>query len=889
MTLPTGRVAFLFSDVEGSTRRWERHGEAMRAALRLHDELLRTEIEARGGYVFKTIGDAFCAAFASVGEALEAAVEVQRGLARTDFTAVDGMLVRMAIHVGEADERDGDYFGSTVNRTARLLSAGHGGQILLTGEAADLARAMLPSGITLRHLGSLPLRDIKEPQRVYQPIGAELRSEFKALRALETPPNNLPRQTTSFVGRHEDLTRVEAMLEEGPLVTISGAGGIGKTRLALEVATERLNDQRDGAWFVDLAAVGDASLLPATILGAIGGELPANADPLDALVAYLQNRELLLVLDNSEHLVAQVAQIVAELIARCPHVSVLATSRSPLDISGERIYRLASLDAASALALFSDRASAANPAFRLESHRSTVEQICARLDGIALAIELAAARVRTMSVDNLASHLELRLLAGGRDRRPRQQTMRALIDWSHELLTSDEQRVLRRTAVFVRGFTLSAAAEVCANEGDDEYAVLNLLTALVDKSLVIVDELNDEQRYRVLEPIREYAYEKLIETGELAESLRRHAVALAALARRAYEEWDRGPGAHWLAGNEAELPNLRAALRWALDEGNDLELGAQLVADATVLFLRLSLLEEGIAYCTRVLDARLVLAPEVEARLRYGLSMLYSTVGAGAKCLDEGLAAVSLYRAAKNARGLSRALSQVASRFGERSIYGESERVASEALQLARGREDRYLLADVLRRCGYAFEQPDRVREVFAESITLFRGLGRASDTGRALQWSAQWEMARGEYRAAAERLLEAVRLNDREFDIMLYSGDLASCYLAMGDHSLAETYARRGLTLAAKMRHAVCACIGVTQLAVILGDADAAKAARLIGYAQARFDAIGFEPSSPEDGFIRELHERLRGQIEPPELALLVAEGAAWNDDQAVTHALSA
>src|SRR5579862_77539 len=539
---PTGMVAFLFTDVEASTRRWERYGDAMRAALRRHDEILRNEIESHRGYVFKTIGDAFCAAFPSVDEALAAAVEGQRQLQREDFGAVDGLCVRMAINAGETDERDGDYFGAAVNRTARLLGAGHGGQILLSGDAADAVLTKLPDDLTLRHLGSLPLRDVKDATRVYQPVGEGLRSDFKPLRALETPPNNLPRQTTSFVGRYGDIARVEALLEGSPLVTIVGAGGIGKTRMALEVAAARLNDLRDGAWFVDLSAVGDAKLIPVTILSTLGGERPPDVEPLDALLAFLEKRELLLLLDNSEHLVSDVAPIVAQIVARSPHASVLATSRSPLDIAGERLYRLASLDKAAAMELFADRARAANRAFDANAKSSVVEAICDRLDGIALAIELAAARTRTTSVETLVSHLELRLLSGGRDRRPRQQTMRALIDWSYNLLSTGEARTLRCVAVFLRGFTLDAAAEVCRDTVEGESDVLELLAALVDQSLVLQSEEADD-RYRILEPIREYGWEKLSESGELAQTRARHAAAMVSLAAQWYEEWklDRAP------------------------------------------------------------------------------------------------------------------------------------------------------------------------------------------------------------------------------------------------------------------------------------------------------------------------------------------------------------
>jgi predicted ATPase/class 3 adenylate cyclase len=883
--VPTGSVTFLFSDIEASTRRWERHGEAMRDALRRHDAILTAAIEARRGYIFKTIGDAFCAAFWSAGEALAAAVDAQRHLGGEDFGAIGGLYVRMAIHVGETDERRGDYFGVAVNRTARLLSAGHGGQILISGVAADLALPHLPEGVHLRHLGSLPLRDFKEPERVYQPVGPGLRSQFKALRALQTPPNNLPRQTTSFVGRHDDLASVEALLDEGGLLTIVGAGGIGKTRLALEVAAARVNDARDGAWFVDLSSIMNASLIAGTMLSALGAESSSDAQPLDKLLAYLEKRELLLILDNSEHLVSDVAAIVAQIVARCAHVIVLATSREPLDISSERIYRLSTLDRASAVQLFTDRARAADSRFDGADKTALVEDICGRLDGIALAIELAAARIRTLSVENLAAHLELRLLAGGRDRRPRQQTMRALIDWSYDLLAEEERRTLRRCSVFVRGFTLRAAADVCAS---DEWLVLDELASLVDKSLVITDAQSGTQRYRLLEPIREYAFARLGEAGELPEALRRHADTMASLAQSAYEDWERGPAADWLARLENDLPNFRLALRWSVEEANDLELGAQIVAGASPLFLRLSLLPEGIENCERVLQG-VPLPSDVEARLRYGLSMFYSNIGENGKCLDQAKVATRLFRKNSDHRGLARALSQVASRYALQSDNGAAKPAAEEALELARDSGDRRVLADVLRRSAEAFagDGHTAVRVRFEECVALFRSLGRDDETARALTWWGQWEQSIGNYEIAARLLQDAANMSESEAAMVMYASDIAGVYLAMGDPASAEPFARRSLALAAKTRHEVLTALAILYLAVIRSERDARTAAQLLGHARERMRAVGWELIPPDTTTLAELEVRLERQLGGTEVCKLFKEGAGWHADEAIRHAL--
>jgi predicted ATPase/class 3 adenylate cyclase len=889
--LPTGTVVFFFSDIEGSTRRWDAAGEAMRDAVRRHDEILRNEIERRHGYVFKTIGDAFCAAFWTIADALESAVEIQRRLGREDFTAVAGLAVRVSIGAGEADERSGDYFGPAVNRTSRLLSAGSGGQILLSGFAADLLRAAPSAGITLRDLGTLPLRGVREPEHVYQAIAPGLRSDFNPLRALQTAPNNLPRQATSFVGRHEDVASVAALLEAGAAVTIVGAGGIGKTRFALEVAAGRLNDERDGAWFVDLSALDDSALVAGAMLSVMGAQASPTREPIDDLLDYLAQRELLLVLDNCEQLVAGVAAIVAGVIARCKGIRVLATSREPLDISGERVYRLSSLDLESAVELFTDRARAADRNFDARAHTDSIEMICARLDGMALAIELAAARVRTMSLPDLAQRLQLQMLAGGRDRRPSQQTMRATIDWSYDLLPPDQQRCLRCCAVFAGDFSLDAANAVCS-EGADPWVVPDRLSSLVDKSLVVLEPGDADRRYRLLEPIRQYAEEKLGASGETAEIARRHASAFAALAHAAYDEWDEGPRPDWLARLQRDLSNFRAALGWSVEQGNDRDEGARLAADTTPMFLRLALLSEGCGWCERVLAIASPLASAVEARLRYGLSMLYSNIGANKKVLEQALIAVSLYREAGDARGLAQALSQVAARYAPQNRYHEARAAAEEALRLAAEIGDRRLLADALRRCAQAFgsEGDEEVRARYEQSVALFRTLGRDDETARALEWWSQWEAeGAADFRAAAELMLEASRLDRRDVVTMFTANDVAGYWLATGDFARAEPMAREALAAAAKARHRVLTALSIAYIAVIEGRRDPPRAARLIGYAQEALRAAEWQIVPYERKVIDQLLDLLSGTIEKLELGRLIAAGAALNEEQAVAEALSA
>lgn len=882
--LPSGTVAFLFSDIEGSTRRWDAHGDAMRDAVRRHDEIVRSEIERRRGYVFKTIGDAFCAAFWSVGEALEAAVDAQRRLGRENFADVDELRVRMAIAAGEADERSGDYFGMAVNRASRLVSAGHGGQILVSGDAADLTTGSLPAGITLRQLGSIALRDLKQPERVFQAIGAGLRTEFKALRALETPPNNLPLQTTSFVGRQQDVLRIERLLETEALVMIVGAGGMGKTRLALEAAASALNERKDGTWFVDLASIFDEALVISVLLSVLGVDQAKGVAPLEVLLEFLEERELLLVLDNCEHLIDEVARVAAAMISRCRQVTVLATSREPLNVNGENVYQMSGLVLDSAVQLFNERARAASQDFAAQKKRPFVEDICRRLDGIALAIELAAARVRTISVEKLSEHLELRVLSGGRDRQPRQQTMRALIDWSYNLLAPEEQDVLRRSAPCMGGFTLESAIALC---GTDDVGTIDLVSSLVDKSLFVMDAQGADPRYRLLEPIRQFAREKLEEIGETQGALQRHAQVYAAIAHDGYEEWDTNPRRDWLARLENDLANFRAALIWTTGGQHDLELGAAIAGDTAPVFMRLTLLTEGTQWCERALGDGASLPAVVEARLRYALSMLYNNQGATKNALAQALAAESFYRQAGDDRGLTRALSQVANQRAREKHLDAAKSAGQEALRLARELGDKRLLADVLRRCAVSFSEEgvDVVRAMYEESVALFRVLRHDDDTARALSWWGQFETKVGNYSEAVKCLIDARSLAGEELAVSIV-GDMAGCYFLMGDRANAELRVRDALALAAKARDSIQIAFAISYIAALSGEREPIEAAQLIGYAEELLRTAGWERLAYERAMVDGLLDVLKQRLTNPDLSRLLAKGAAMREEEAVACA---
>ncbi len=581
---PTGTITFLFSDIEGSSKKWDQQPDAMRVALAAHDRMLRETFEACSGYVFKTIGDAFCVAFDTAASALAGALEAQRALSRADWSGIGELKVRMALHTGAAEQRDGDYFGQSLNRVARIMGAAHGGQVLLSLPTEELVRDHLPPGAQLRHLGEHRLRDLARPEHLYQLIAPDLPADFAGLRSLESVPNNLPIQLTSFIGREREMAEVKRLLASTRLLTLTGMGGTGKTRVSLQVAADVLDTFSDGVWFVEFGTIADAALVVETVAAALDLRQEADRPLQTTLTNFLKDRRLLLILDNCEHVVAACARLAELLLRACPKLRILASSREPLGIAGETAWPLPPLslpdhwreivagpDAIErltqyeAVRLFIERAVVARPAFQLSNDNvATVAQICFRLDGIPLAIELAAARIRVLTLQQISERLDDRfrlLTSGSRTAVPRQQTLRSLIDWSHDLLSDPERRLFRRLSVFARGRTLESIEGVCSGEGVEAWDLVDLLTQLVDKSLVYVEKTPEHgARYFILESIWDYANEKLIEAGESEMFRIRHLDFFLQFAEDAAPRI-RGPQQHeWLERWAQEGHNIRYAL-----------------------------------------------------------------------------------------------------------------------------------------------------------------------------------------------------------------------------------------------------------------------------------------------------------------------------------------
>jgi predicted ATPase/class 3 adenylate cyclase/DNA-binding CsgD family transcriptional regulator len=689
--LPTGTVTLLLADVEGSTRLWETQPKEMTAAIARLNQTVSEIIASRDGVrpVEQGEGDSFVAAFARASDAVAAALEMQRA-------PLAPIRLRIGLHTGEIQLRDeGNYAGPTINRTARLRDLGHGGQTLLSGATEAMVLDALPPDAWLSDLGSHPLRDLPRPERVVQLCHPDVVNEFPPLRVPKAIiSQRLPVQLTSFVGRQAELAQVQQLLAENRVVTLTGAGGVGKTRLAIQVAAGIAGEFADGVWYVDLAPITDPELVAVTVARVLGLPDQPGRSTMDSLLRFVRDRQMLVLLDNCEHLLDACAELVVALLSAAPGLTVLATSREAIGVAGEVSWRAPSLSLADeALELFTDRARHARPGFTLtDDNGAAVGEICARLDGVPLAIELAAARVRALSLaEILASlHDRFRLLTGGaRTAVRRQQTLRASVDWSHALLTEPERVLLRRLAVFLGGFDFDAAQTVAGGGDVQRYQVLDQLTLLVDKSLVVAEDSRGRTRYRLLETVRQYALEKLGESGEADAVRSRHrdyytamAAVLDAPAGRDYERR--------LEQAETEIDNLRAAFGWSR-ENSDIELTLALASSLQPLWLARGHLREGLAWFDTALADDNAQHPEVAAvvvaRALTDRAMLGIWVGVGA---------------------------------------ADSPDQAQQALVIARDLDEPALLARALTTCGIITHwfDAEAARGYLAEALGLARALG---------------------------------------------------------------------------------------------------------------------------------------------------------------------
>jgi predicted ATPase/class 3 adenylate cyclase/DNA-binding CsgD family transcriptional regulator len=714
--LPTGTVTLLLADVEGSTRLWETQPDEMTAAIARLNQAATDTVAAHDGVrpVEQGEGDSFVAAFARASDAVACALELQRA----PFAPIR---LRIGLHTGQVQLRDeANYAGPTINRAARLRDLAHGGQTVLSGATEQLVVDWLPADAWLTDLGIHQLRDLPRPERVMQLCHPDIRNEFPPLRTSRSvDAHNLPAQLTSFVGRAAQIAEVRKLLGDNRLVTLTGAGGAGKTRLAVEIAGRVAADFRDGVRYVDLAPITHPSVVPVAVARALGLPDQPGRSTIDTLVRFVGDRPMLVVLDNCEHLLDATSSLAVELLGACPGIKLLTTSREPTGVAGEVTFSVPSLSLGDeAIELFADRARRVRPEFIVtDDNVPAVSEICSRLDGMPLAIELAAARVRALSLEEIVGglHDRFRLLTGGaRTAVRRQQTLRASVDWSHALLTEPERVLFRRLAVFMGGFDLDAAQAVAGGAEVERYQVLDQLALLVDKSLVIVENASGATRYRLLETVRQYALEKLGESGDAEEVRSRHRdhyVSVAALldepARTDYERR--------LEQTEIEIDNLRAAFGWSRENG-DAEQALQLVSSLQPLWLARGRIQEGLGWFNAV-EPHETPDREVTAPVRV------------------------------------RAIADKVVLDGWVGIYNMPD--AEEALAIARELDDPALLARALYACGSAAVFNAEVAQpYFAEAIGLARALGDPWRLSQILARQAHMAFVAGqpiEVRATAE------------------------------------------------------------------------------------------------------------------------------------------
>jgi predicted ATPase/class 3 adenylate cyclase/Tfp pilus assembly protein PilF len=912
---PTGTVTFLFTDIEGSTKLWEHDALAMQRALARHDEILRGVIEERGGYVFKTVGDAFCCAFPTAPDALEAALEAQRLLLKERWGESTTLRVRMALHIGAAEERDGDYFGPPVNRVARLMSAAHGGQVLLSLPTQELVRDQLPREVGLSDLGEVRLKDLFRPERIFQLLAPELPSEFPPLRTLDAYRNNLPLQPTPLIGREKEVSEVCDLLgaKATRLLTLTGPGGTGKTRLALQAAADLLEDFPDGTFFVPLATLTEAELFFSAIAETLGVRETGEQPLFESLKDYLQERRLLLVLDNFEQVLGA-APAVTELLAVAPALKVLVTSRAPLGLYGEHEFPvppltlpdlkspppLERLTQYEAVGLFVERARAVKPDFKVTNESApALAEICVRLDGLPLAIELAAARIKMLPpramLQRLGSRLKL-LTGGARDLPKRQRTLRATIEWSFALLDAGEQLLFGRLAVFSGGRTIEAIEAICDAQGDLPVDAFEGVSSLLDKSLLRQEEgRGGEPRFVMLETVHEFAREKLGQSAEAEQIKRAHAEYFLTLAEESYPELKRANQLQWLERLEAEHDNMRAALSWTL-ERKEVEVALRLGGALWEFWSMRGYQSEGRGWLEEALAMDGRGSPEVRAMALAGVGALAEDQGdldRAQEACEEGLELLE-HEARKASEAKLNLLVSLGWVAREREEHEQATELYEEGLALSREMSDTWWLATFLLYLAivpHYLGDSERATELTEESMDLFREQGDKNSLAWCLINLGMMVYSQGDLGRAAQFTEEAVALF-RELgaraDVSIGLYNLGWIALLQNDLSRAADIYKESLTLSwdAGMNPLVQMTLeGLACLAGAKGEAE--RAVRLWGAAQSIHETKGI----PRDtDFLAEADARItavRTGMGEEIWEEAWRKGQAMTLDQAVSYAM--
>lgn len=900
----TPDLTFLFTDIESSSRLWEEDPQAMEDLLDQHNEVLRQAIAAHRGSVFKTVGDGFCATFPDPIAALRSSLEAQIGLQTTpSCTDLGPLRVRMALHTGPARVIEGDYFGPSVNRVARLLAVGHGGQVLVSEATRRRLESALPPSTTLLDLGTHELKDMPEPQRVYQLMHPKLNASFPPLRSLSRRLDNLPPSRTTFVGRARDITRVAEKLRDGSLITLSGIGGTGKTRLAIEVASAARDAFPDGVWMVELAPLTDPALVSRAVADAVGiGEEPGRS--LDAtLCARLHERCLLLLFDNCEHVLDGAASLADKLLDHCPSVKILATSREPLTIDGEQIWPVAPLDIPvvprsglswddserlrdyESVQLFEERALAVLPSFRVDAtNADPVARIVSRLEGLPLAIELAAARVQTLPPQQLANRLEDRfryLTGGSRMALPKHRTLRAAIDWSYDLLNQAERALLARLSVFRGSFELASAEAVSAGPPIETQTIVELLSSLVLKSLV---ELNEESRYRLLETVREYAAQKLLDSGEAFTYWERHRDRYIELAESSAVALTGPEQGEWLKRLEEEHDNFRIALEWSLEQRD--AVSALRLSGALGRFWSIhGHSNDGRAWLGQALacDPRAPTELRAEATRWAGhLARTQGDLDAAQEYLDLSLA---LFEQAGDQRGIAAARNALGILANVRGDTVDARAHWKKSLACFRQLADQRGIAAVLANLGLlerTLGAHQRSRELLEESLLILREVGDKGGISSVVNNLAVEAFDRGEFDRAWSLNKESLEL-DRELDhprgIAQSTHNLALIASEWGDFATAREMIEEAQRITRELGDRQSEANELLSLAsVLLGEGRAEDGARVQGSAVAFLESIGAALDRREGSGYDQVANMLRTALGD------VGYEAAWESGRALS-----
>jgi predicted ATPase/class 3 adenylate cyclase len=859
-----GTVSLLFTDIDGSTRLLEELGDDYATLLADHHRIMDEAVVAQGGTRVDAAGDGLFISFPTARAALLACIDAQRALLAHAWPRGATVSVRMGLHTGEPISGTTGYVGIDVHRAARISAAGHGGQILVSESARALIGSSVPEGVGFRDLGEHRLKDLASAIRIYQVLAPGLPSDFPPVRSLETLPNNLPHQLSSFVGRSREIADAEVQLGTTSLLTLTGPGGVGKTRLALELGAHVVDEYPGGVWFVEFSSLDDAALVPDTVATTLRLK-PAGEGPLAALIAHLATERALVIFDNCEHLLDAVVDVTDAVLRQCPDVRIVTTSREALGMAGETLMPVPSmtlpeveggkgpaleqLSACDAVRLFLERARSVDPAFQLtEGNADAVAQICRRLDGIPLAVELAAARVRSLPPAQIASRLDhrFRLLTGGsRTSLPRHRTLRAAMDWSFDLLPEDERILLPRLSAFAGSFSLDAAEAVASGGPVDADEMIDLLAHLIDRSLLMPEPTSNEARYRMLETIRDYAQERLVESNEASEIYARHRDWYAALVEQSRQGFFSGAEqASWLTRLSDDHDNLRAALQWSHEDPDGA--GAELsMASSLWRFWEIrGHLAEGSSWLQRALART---GGEVSLRRANGLTgagILASHRGDNAAAAAFHEASLLLHRELGDARGLAAACSNAASiamELGDvdraRALFEESSAYAEQAGDPQGAAFTMLNLADLVSRVG----DPEEGNSLYARALDSFRSLGDQWGTAQATARLAHLARKRGDHALATSRYEEARLLYSRIADgrgearMLIGLGDVAA---DTGDEARAAAHYRDALALRHRLGDRV-GTAGTFERLAGISTADPGRAAQLIGAALALRDSV--------------------------------------------------